>query len=302
MRILAGITVYNADREKLLENVSAIIGQVDGLLLVDNGSEHVNETEEWLNHKLNEKQSNQCFDQTAKLEEFFSSKILWEKNHQNLGVAKALNQMFEYAEEKGYDWVLTLDQDSVCPQNMITEYKKYIDLPALGILTPLLLDRNYDRVAESQGEYEELKDCITSGSLSPLSAWKKCGGFTEELFIDYVDYDFNAKIREAGFKIYRINSVRILHEIGRGENHRFFSKKITVLNHLPSRHYYIIRNWNYYMAVHKDILDLKYEKKKYLFHFIKTMLYEDKKIEKWKEMMRGRKDAKELIASRLGKE
>ena len=42
------------------------------------------------------------------------------KNGKNEGIAKALNQMFEFAIEQQYEYVLTLDQDSVCPDNIIS--------------------------------------------------------------------------------------------------------------------------------------------------------------------------------------
>ncbi len=288
MKILAGISVYEADREKLLENVTAVIGQTDGLLLVDNGSSDIDELEKWLDLKLEEKEK------TGELSSV-REKLVWQKNGKNLGLARALNQIFEHAKAGGFDWVLTLDQDSVCPPNMISEYKKYCKLPCLGILTPLLLDRNFDQVAEHKGKTELLKDCITSGGMSPLKAWEDAGGFFDDLFIDYVDYDFSARIREHGYRIYRINSVRMLHELGRGENHHFFGRKITVLNHAPMRHYYIIRNWKYYMEMHREVINYNYEKKKYFFHYIKTILYEENRLEKWKQMMRGRADAAALI-------
>lgn len=305
MRILAGISVYEAEREKLLENVLAIIGQTDGLLLVDNGSSDTDDLEKWLTEKLAERLTEKREEDKGEIEETESapllSKLHWLKNSKNLGLARALNQMFEYAGANAYDWVLTLDQDSVCPPNMIREYKKYQKLPRLGILSPLLLDRNYDRVAEHQGETELLMECITSGAFSPVKAWEDAGGFFDALFIDYVDYDFSARLREAGYRIYRINSVHMLHELGRGENHSFFGKQITVLNHAPLRHYYIIRNWIYYMEMHKAVIDYRYEKKKYLFHYIKTLLYEEEKLAKWKQMRKGRADAKALIKAAGGK-
>ena len=43
LKVLAGIVLYNPDLERLSENVSAIIPQVDILLLVDNKSNNINE-------------------------------------------------------------------------------------------------------------------------------------------------------------------------------------------------------------------------------------------------------------------
>jgi len=46
------------------------------------------------------------------------------------------------------------------------------------------------------------------------------------------------------------------------------------------------------MKEHRDVIDIKAERKKYIFFYIKTLLFEDQKWEKLKEMMRGRRDGK----------
>ena len=49
------------------------------------------------------------------------------------------------------------------------------------------------------------------------------------------------------------------------------------------------------MQVHKDSIDYGYEKKKYAFYFLKTLLYEKGRGEKWKAMRKGSRDAEKLI-------
>ena len=210
--------------------------------------------------------------------------------------------MFEYAQKNGQDWVLTLDQDSVCPDNLISEYKKHMNMEHLGMLCPLIDDRNYGNEAASSSEVEEVQRCITSAALSPVSVWEAVGGYMEELFIDFVDHDFCAKLQENGYKVIRVNTTHLLHEIGHGKNHGIGSVKLfTTLNHGAFRKYYMARNWYYYIKAHKEVLNTTTEWTKYYFFFIKTFLFEDNKAEKWKAMVKGNKDAKVMCAKRLNR-
>ena len=276
--IVAGITLFQPDLMRLKENIDAIIDQVDEVVCIDNGSDNILGIKELL----------------EKYE-----KISLVENGENVGIAKALNQMYIYAKENGHEWILTLDQDSVCPDNLIAEYKKHLSIEKLGMLCPLVDDRNYVNIEAQNGDIEEVPRCITSASLVPLKIWDSVGGFLEELFIDFVDHDFCAKLQEEGYKIIRVNAVHLLHEIGNGKDHKFAGLKITTLNHGAFRKYYMARNWYYYIKAHKDVLDVKTEWVKYYFFFIKTMLFEDNKREKWKAMVKGNKDAKELCKKLL---
>ena len=216
------------------------------------------------------------------------------KNGKNEGIAKALNQMFEFAIEQQYEYVLTLDQDSVCPDNIIEEYNKYLDEHKLGSLCPQCVDRNFKSELNNE-DVIEVDKCITSASLVPVSAWNDVGGFNEELFIDFVDHDFCAKLKEHGYRILQIGSVKLSHELGKGKNYSILGVKFTALNHSAMRKYYMVRNWIYYMNEHKDIINLKAEKKSYRLFFFKTLIFEDDKLKKMKQMLKGRRDGIELI-------
>ena len=89
--ILAGITLFNPDVARLEENISSIYGQVDRVICVDNGSDNIKNIEDCvLNNWKN---------------------ITIIKNGKNEGIAKALNQMFEFAIEQQYEYVLTTHID-----------------------------------------------------------------------------------------------------------------------------------------------------------------------------------------------
>lgn len=274
--IVAGITLFNPDIEILGKNIAAIVNQVDGLVCVDNGSKNFDEIQQKVLSKF--------------------PTVVVEKNSENLGIAKALNQMFLFAKSVKADWVLTLDQDSICPDNIIEEFKKHLDTPDLGSLCPNIMDRNYESkdFVKVEEETTYVNGCITSASLTPVKAWEEVGGFLEELFIDFVDHDFCAKLVEHGYKILRVNKVVLNHEMGNGKTVSFLGSKITVLNHSVFRKYYMARNWIYYMKAHKDVIPVAKERIKFVFFFVKTFLYEENRFEKMKVMFRGVRDAKEL--------
>ena len=223
MDISAGIVLFNPDIKRLKENIDAVIIQCTHLYLVDNGSGNVDEVKGLLNQYNQSKIS-----------------ILW--NRENQGIAKALNQLTSAAQKEGFDWILTLDQDSVVPSNIVGEFEKYINNSSVGILCPIICDRNKDEEIKINEDCTEIDECITSGSLLNIRAWSEIGGFDERMFIDGVDFDICYRLRQRGYKIYCIHSVVLLHELGHIEYHRFLFWKVLVKNHSAFRKYYIARN------------------------------------------------------------
>lgn len=210
---MAGIVLYNPDLARLKENIDAICNQVKLVVLVDNNSKNINSIESAYSVDKN---------------------IIIIKNTSNLGIAKALNQLMTFCEEKGYKWLLTLDQDSICPSNMIEEYKKYIEIPDIAIISPIIFDRNTTKSSEEKKYnncYEFIDKCITSAALTNVSIWKKISGFDEYMFIDLVDHEYCKRVRLNGEKIIRVNNVILLHEMGHVTQHKFFGKEVNVMNH-----------------------------------------------------------------------
>lgn len=209
MDISAGIVIFNPDINRLKENISAVIVQCAHVYLVDNGSNNIDEVKKLLNQYNHSKVSVLC-------------------NMENQGIAKALNQLASEAQKGGFDWILTLDQDSVAPSNIIEEFEKYTNNLNTGMLCPVICDRNKGVVVEAKDNYKEIDECITSGSLLNIKAWRKIGGFDESMFIDGVDFDICYRLRKNGYKILCIQSVVLLHELGRIVYHRFIFWKVLV--------------------------------------------------------------------------
>ena len=123
MDISAGIVLFNPDIKRLKENIDAVIVQCTHVYLVDNGSKNISEVIEMLNG-------------------FNSSQFSVILNLENQGIAKALNQLTIAAQKDGYEWILTLDQDSVSPSNIIDEFENYTAYQNVGMLCPVIYDRN----------------------------------------------------------------------------------------------------------------------------------------------------------------
>ena len=271
MRYAAGIVLYNPEINRLKENISAVIVQCEHVYLVDNGSGNI-------------------ADVKTLLERFNPDKLTLLQNEKNEGIAKALNQLGAAAQADGYDWLLTLDQDSVCPSNMIEEYDKCATDEKAGMLCPLIMDRNKGEFVRkiSEGAVGEVDECITSGSLLRLSVWKELNGFDESMFIDGVDFDICHRIRKAGYKILCIGNVILSHEIGHIEFRRFLFWRVLVKNHSAFRKYYIARNTVY--LARKEGTSLV----KALLQNVKLLLinwgYEEDKGAKTRKIVQGTKD------------
>lgn len=266
MDISAGIVLFNPDINRLKENISAVIVQCTHIYLVDNGSNNIDEVKELLN-------------------QYNQSKISILCNTENQGIAKALNQLTAAAQKGGFEWILTLDQDSVAPSNISEEFEKYTNNLNTGMLCPVICDRNKGVVVEAKDGYKEIDECITSGSLLNIKAWSVIGGFDESMFIDGVDFDICYRLRKNGYKILCIQSVVLLHELGRIEYHHFLFWKVLVKNHSAFRKFYIARNTVYLARKeHTNIVKAILQNTKL---FLIAVCYEDDKWKKSKKILQG---------------
>ena len=266
MDISAGIVLFNPDKNRLKENISAVIVQCTHIYLVDNGSNNIDEVKELLN-------------------QYNQSKISILCNTENQGIAKALNQLTAAAQKGGFKWILTLDQDSVAPSNIVEEFEKYTNNLNAGMLCPVICDRNKGVVVEAKDGYKEIDECITSGSLLNIKAWSEIGGFDESMFIDGVDFDICYRLRKSEYKILCIQNVVLLHELGRIEYHRFIFWKVLVKNHSAFRKFYIARNTVY--LARKERTNIVKAILQNIKLFLIAVCYEDDKWKKSEKIFQG---------------
>lgn len=226
------IVSYNSG-SAILKTIDAILPQVAGLLIVDNGS-----GEETRRHLL----------YAASLH-----KVVVHAEPINLGVAAALNRGVEYARSNGYEWLLTMDQDSIAGPRMVETLlacreSHYAGDQAAVSLSPSIVDSHCLGMAQNRKTHQRNEAklvVITSGHLVKLSAYDKIGTYDERMFIDSVDFEFCLRLKAAGLKTIRCYDAKLYHSVGAKQSFKLLGWQITFTTHSPIRRYYIVRNHVY---------------------------------------------------------
>ena len=228
MKVCAGIILYNPDIGRLIQCVNAVRYQTDQIIFVDNASSNINDI----------------------INELDDESFVWIKNEANMGIATALNQLINHANNNGYEWILTLDQDSICEDGMIQKQLAAAEDEKTAMVSPVIVDRGIiesDRLKdELLPEIENIKMCITSGCLTNVKAIIETGGFNEWLFVYEVDREICIRLLRKGYRLLRVNTVKLYHEHGlKTVNRRILWKKVTYRNYTPTGVYYQTRNLVY---------------------------------------------------------
>ena len=284
----AVVVAYQPDHQ-IIDRIMILLAQVNEVVIVDNNSNSV--CREYLEQLIEQ-----------------SENIHLILNNENLGIAAALNQGFKCALNQNYQWLLTLDQDSIISSDFLEKmsiaYQECTYQNQLASICPVLglYDRdnldNHEVIQHRKcfqsdltavGTYTLTKTAITSGNLVKLEIFKTTGLFDENFFIDYVDHEFCLKIYKCGYKIIQSNDSLLYHQIGTPTEKILFGHKIQVNNHNSLRKYYLTRNAiltykRYFISdttwVIKDIKIL-------LSYIVKMILFEHDKIEKLRSILRG---------------
>lgn len=235
----AGMVVYNPDMERLRKCLEYILSQFHQLIVFDNGGN--------------------CKDLFTGDERF-----IYLTESENKGLAYALNRIMEKAIHLGYSWLVTLDQDTLLPNNLLESYQRYIHEKDVAIFSPQVIDkrRKYLKIKDMTEDLSEIDFCITSASCTNLNIWKHLNGFDEWLFIDFIDNDYCKRVKLSGYKIMRLNKVVINQQFGNiklksPRTVRFYLKLSEILHNKniaklsyrkrvsPLRVYYVHRNLLY---------------------------------------------------------
>jgi len=280
-KIAAVIVLYNPDIN-VLSNINSYIDQVDKLFAVDNSDE-----------------SNPDFIEKIKL----NNKIKYISNDGNVGIAAALNIGVKKAAEEGFEYLLTMDQDSEASLLLVSNLLECFSIESdIAVVAPLLyhsegkiLIRNNDKPCE------QVFSVWTSGSLLNLMICEKAGGFKDELFIDYVDHEFCLRINKMGFKVYVCNKTTLKHNLGKIEEVNLLFRKVYPTNHSALRLYYRTRNRFYVKKVFKKDFPefFKQESKDFWKTFLKVILFEADRLKKIRYTFKGYNHYKKDIFGKL---
>lgn len=265
------------------ENLLALCGQVDRVLVVDNGS------------------SASSFEVVEIAARRLDAHVL--RLGENQGIAAALNAGLRFARERGYSWLATFDQDSRVTAGMLEEMARALDRyprpEEVAVITPCHVDERLDFTVRERGcdaagdGWRIIRSTMTSGNLVRVSAAAAVGGFDDSLFIDLVDHDFCLKLRREGYRVLEAMRAKLLHSLGSMERRLLLFKRVTVTHHPAIRRYYMSRNrlivWRRYWRqepwwVLRDV-------RRFLFESVYLILFERQVGEKLRMMRLGIRDA-----------
>lgn len=243
-KIYAVIICYNAEYSLLCETISSISDQVDSVIIVNNDSFQ--------------------YDFSA------FSKIKNIVLNNNFGIAYAQNVGIRKAIENGADYVLLSDQDTIYPKDYINQFLPYLMENMAQLYCPIFFDniknvyspimiKKFKSVPFVK-EPTFVQHAIASGSIIDVSCLGNVGLMDENLFIDYVDFEFCWRLTNFGYKILTIPSIVINHQLGDGTK-KILNRQVTLRSDI--RYFYILRNGFYlgfyckYLSIAEKISLLK---------------------------------------------
>ena len=173
----------------------------------------------------------------------------------NNGIAARLNEVCRHAKDDGFDFIMTMDQDSAFDKDVITNYFRCFDhFPDKNQVAMFGIQYENAHWASDVCNPVSWTTLITSGSLVNLGLFEQTGGFDENLFIDTVDFEYCYRSIEKGFKIILFKNILLTHHLGTKKLQDPSGNKMpsNYSLHSPIRLYYMIRNYMYLRAKYKN--------------------------------------------------
>lgn len=186
------------------------------------------------------------------------AKVTVRKLGSNRGIAHAQNVGIKCAQESGYEFVILSDQDTIFPSDCVKVLVGAIEhleqqgakVAAIGPSyvnshsadqRPIFLGFGRGWTSKIQGDSGcvEVSGVISSGKLIHLSALQEIGLMNEDLFIDWVDFEWCWRAIASGYKIFGCFDTVLEHQLG-DDSVRIGRASFSVRS--PIRSYYIARN------------------------------------------------------------
>jgi len=282
---VCAVIVTHHPSAAMVEIMSRVLAQVQGLVVVDNGS------------------NGDELDALRNSSRTAGFRLI--ENAENVGIAEALNQGVRWAKGEGYPWVIFFDQDSKITEgfigHMFATWAAHPDRGRVVSIHPTYVDPETGlgqtvRRASDGGPIRSL----TSGALMPTWIFDKIGYFASEYFIDFVDIEYCFRIRAAGYAIADSRDAVLLHAPGHSDKHTILGFSFRPTHHSAMRRYYMSRNriavFRKYLSIFPAwILQTMYECTR---ETVKCFLGEADRVRKLRSFLLGTWDG---LTGRMGK-
>ncbi|MBQ8158701.1 MAG: glycosyltransferase [Prevotella sp.] len=130
--------------------------------------------------------------------------------NENKGISYVLNKAWIYAKNHGYDYLLTMDQDSIWKN-----FERYINIVTApgaphGIYGP---EVRMSKVCTTK-TFEKTDFVITSGMLISIDILNQMNGYRSDFFVDGIDIEFCLRAKRNGIPTYRIRNCKMEQRFG----------------------------------------------------------------------------------------
>lgn len=246
--ILAVVVTYQPDAATLRPLLRSLLGQVHGVLIVDNSPA----------------EEDDVYATIVDFAEMLSSLRLL-RIGRNVGIGAALNIGIQAAIDEGFEYVLLSDQDSLPSPDMAAQLMRVArgliaDGVRVGYVGAAYVDRNTGhsfgfqvqeadrffystRAADAADSWVEVITGITSGSLHPCNVFADVGMMREDWFIDYVDTEWFHRARARGYRMFGTSRAVLSHHLGDLTFRVWYGRWRNYNGYSPRRLYYRFRNF-----------------------------------------------------------
>jgi GT2 family glycosyltransferase len=148
----------------------------------------------------------------------------------NQGIASAYNFALKLAEAEGFDWLLTLDQDTTVPEHFLGRVaelaKEKSSESDIAGFVPEVVDHGvfisphvleHGRSCRLRDHFSGVPDrevsAINSGALWRVQSLREIGGFNPLFWLDYLDHWLYRSMQRSGRRIYVAGDLTVEHEL-----------------------------------------------------------------------------------------
>ncbi|KAB8043345.1 glycosyltransferase family 2 protein [Janthinobacterium aquaticum] len=237
--VFAIIVAYNPNLINILRLISILNHQVEKIIVVDNGSANCSELRAG------------CA--TAENIEI----IAFDKN---FGIAYAQNCGIDFARNAKAEYLIFFDQDSTIKEDFVFLLKNYFlklsESSKVAVVAPIFKDEKKGffyplirlrkfglrrRITPDGSENFpiQVSFVISSGTFTSMAVVNEVGNMHSDFFIDYVDIEWCLRAAHAGYSLFAVPAVSMMHSIG-DRSILFIRWRLAI--HSEWRRYYRIRN------------------------------------------------------------
>jgi GT2 family glycosyltransferase len=158
--------------------------------------------------------------------------VKYKADFKNSGLATAYNYALEIATEKGFDWLLTLDQDTtlpidfmrklfatatfVAPLSNVAAIVPHISGDGM-VISPSIPRQHWLKWRHFPDEYigistEKMTLAVNSASTYRVSALREIGGYDPRYWIDFSDVLLYHRLHEKNFRVFVAGNIHVVHE------------------------------------------------------------------------------------------